>query len=501
MSSAPSVTPMAVVVDAAGPAQIEEAGRGLLAREAPRGTLLEVRLDLFTAVPEPEVAGRLPFPVIATCRRLQDGGRWQGPEEERRKLLKRAFLSGAAYVDIEEDALGGVEGIPRDRILASIHDFHGTPADLDARVARCLRQAAFMKVAVRIGAFTDLLLLRRLATAVHPGRIVAVGLGRGGEIARLLPGAMGSAWTYVRWPCEAGKDRVGAAGLPDYDDMIGLYYGGALLRPPAAVFAVLTDLVGVSIGPLVWNRVFRDAGVPAIYVPLAGSGLTGLREAIRAFGIRGLSVTTPHKESVLPFADELDPRVLEIAAANTLVAGEGGLRAKNTDYAGVAGPVRAAFPEGIPAGAFALVVGSGGAGRAAALALRDLGFDTGLWGRNPANAREAARQVRVRFVESPAEAPAMLVNATPCGSLRAPDSMPVGESLLRPGQTVLEMNYGRETPLARAARLAGGTVIPGEAMYAAQAAEQLRMFWTGIRNPEAALKEAMAWALGRTASS
>jgi 3-dehydroquinate dehydratase/shikimate dehydrogenase len=410
-------------------------------------------------------------------------------------------LSGAAYVDVEEDALRTFDKIPKERTVASLHDFHGTPVDLAPRAAAMLERAAIVKLATRIASPIDLLSLRRLARSQPSGRVIAIGLGPGGEASRLLPHQMGSAKTYVRWPCRPNMDMIGAVGLPTFQDLTQLYYSEAALHPKAATFGVLSDYQGQSIGPLAWNRAFRDHFLSGIYVPMRVNSLVGLREMIRVFGLRGLSVTTPYKESILSVVDDRHPLVDAILSCNTLAISDGRITAYNTDYVGVRTPLEAAFSNGIPAGSKALVLGAGGAARAALLALRHLGFDTAVTSRTPHRAAAAAADLSVRHEPKPKEVPDVIVNATPCGSRRAPHELPIAEHLVSAHQVVMEMNYGVQTPLMALASSKGASVIPGSEMYVAQAAEQLRLFWAGTNDADHIMKEAYQWAINRWPSS
>ncbi|HMS15297.1 MAG TPA: type I 3-dehydroquinate dehydratase [Planctomycetota bacterium] len=486
---------MIVVVDGASEAAVRESVDGLIRSGLPRGTHFELRLDLFAALPEPELGARLELPCVVTCRRMQDGGRWQGSESDRRKLILRAVASGCAYVDIEEDVLATYPDVPKDRIIASLHDFHGTPADLPQRVDAMQRRARWVKVAARVNSPADLLLLQRIARTLHPGRVIAIGLGPGGDLSRLLPAAMGRAMTYVRCPNAEGEDRISVGGLPKIEDLTSLYYADAHLRAPTAVFGVLTDFRGSSLGPPVWNRFFRTHFLPCIYTPMRVSTLVGVREMFRSFGLRGVSVTTPYKESIVPFTDEADGLVTRIGACNTLVLRNGIVRGFNTDYHGVRRPLESALSRGASRVRTALVVGAGGAGRAAIAALTDLGLDVTVTAKSPERALGAASDLSVRYIEVPKQPPDVLVNATPLGGPRAPSGCPVDSNLLRPNQIIIEMNYGVETPLMMQAKAMGATVIPGSEMYVAQAAEQLRLFWTGVEDPISEMEKAYRWTI------
>ncbi|MEE2713436.1 MAG: type I 3-dehydroquinate dehydratase [Planctomycetota bacterium] len=463
----------------------------------------EVRLDTLA---DPDVAiaalSGAGVPVLATCRRLQDGGAWRGTEDGRRALLQAAFDANVEAIDVEVDVLADLPFARGDRVVASFHDFHATPDGLDETIARAFDEGAGrVKVATRANDLTDLLRLRRVVdSAAHPDRVTAFALGPVGIASRILFRRMGADRVYAHATDAGGREL--APGLPALADLAGLYYADATLSAPIAGFGVLGDRATDSIGPTVFNRIFRGRGVPAIYVPITAPSTIGLREAMRLLGIRGLSVTIPHKEAALTLADDVHDLATRIGAANTLVFEEGRLRAFNTDYHGVLEPVRDARMASQARAGEAVVLGAGGAARAAAAALSDLGLKTRICSRTADRAIAAASALGVEAGPVPTEPPAVLVNATPVGGLRDPDGIPVPASALGPGQVVLEMNYlPADTPLLRAAREAGGVAIDGAAMFSVQARHQLHHFWAGLPDLKGEIEETVRWAIEQRASS
>src|SRR6185503_14310503 len=137
----------------------------LAARDAATaGDMVELRLD---GVGDLDVAGALQgrrTPVVATCRASWEGGRFDGSEEERRAILRRALDAGAEFVDVEWRA-GFDDVIARDpaRVVVSFHDFTGKPAGLDDRVAAMRRTGAgTIKVAYASRTLSDTLPLRAI---------------------------------------------------------------------------------------------------------------------------------------------------------------------------------------------------------------------------------------------------------------------------------------------------------------------------------------------------
>lgn len=464
--------------------------------------MAELRVD---ALDEPEAVEdllRTPVPVLVTCRRLRDGGRWRGTEDDRRRVLEQAMGWGAWGIDVEVDVLPELPFARGERVVASFHEFNSTPAELDEILATAFDAGVGRaKLVTRVRDLTDVLRLRRaVKRAQHPDRVVAFGLGPVGVPTRLLFHRMGASWVYAQ---ASGPEAASLApGLPRLQELTDLYYPDPSLPEPVAVFGVLGDRAEDSIGSLVFNRLFRERRMPAVYVPISSPGVVGLREALRLFGVRGLSVTIPHKEAVLPLADQVHDLARRIGAANTLVYDEGQLRAFNTDYHGVMEPIGAVRKTTDLRDRRALILGAGGAARAAAAALSDMGFSTLIHARTPERAQAAARSLGVEAGPLPTSPPAVIVNGTPVGGPRDPEGIPVPGELLGTGQLVMDMNYlPRRTALLTAAEAAGATVIEGAAMYTVQARHQLHHFWAGLPDVSEQLKEAVHWAMAQRASS
>lgn len=469
--------------------------------------IAEVRLDAL-GDPAPDVITSAPrsLPILATCRRLRDGGGWAGSEDARRNLLRTSLAAGAREVDVEIDVLEELDWARGDHVVASFHDFNGTPADVEATMDTAFALGAGrVKVATRVLDLTDVMRLSRaVKECVRPDRVTAFGLGPVGVATRLLFRRMGADRVYARFGDPLPKDAELAPGLPELDELVSLYYPGPSVPSPVVAFGVLGDRAGDSIGPVVFNRIFRARGVPSMYVPLSSPTATGLREAMRLFGLRGLSVTIPHKEAALRLADEVHDLARRIGAANTLVSEGGALLAYNTDYHGVRTPVRQAFESlGVTdaRGKSAVVVGAGGAARAAVVALQDLGLDVGICSRTEERARELADAVGAKVVPMPDGKPDVLVNATPVGGPRDPKTSPVPAEVLGAGQIVFEMNYlPARTALLDAADAAGATIVDGARMFALQAAQQLHHFWSGLPDMRDAIDEEVRWAISQRES-
>jgi shikimate dehydrogenase len=213
--------------------------------------------------------------------------------------------------------------------------------------------------------------------------------------------------------------------------------------------------------------------------------------SLPAAGFRGVNVTIPHKEAALALAHEASRTALEIGAANTLTFEPGGaIVADNTD-----GPaVIEALPEGVsPAGARALVLGAGGAGRAAAWALRGAGAEVAVWNRTHSRALALAADLGVRAVTA-AEPADIVVNCTSVGldpNIDPFKALPLKADTFEAGSCVIDMVYRHGgTRLLAAARAQGARGVDGLEVLVAQGSASFER-WTGKTAPRQAMREAV----------
>jgi shikimate dehydrogenase len=209
--------------------------------------------------------------------------------------------------------------------------------------------------------------------------------------------------------------------------------------------------------------------------------------ALPAAGFRGVNVTIPHKHAALGLADDVTVAAQAIGAANTLTFEGGRIHADNTDAPGLL----AAIGEPV-AGRSALVLGAGGAGRAAAWGLRTAGAQVSVWNRTAERAQELARSLGVRGVTTP-EPAEILVNCTSVGLHDSGDTfkaLPIEADELGAGSLVVDMVYrAGGTQLLEAARTRGARVVDGLEVLVAQGAASFER-WTGLEAPREAMRAA-----------
>jgi shikimate dehydrogenase len=226
-------------------------------------------------------------------------------------------------------------------------------------------------------------------------------------------------------------------------------------------------------------------------LPLPAELFSETVRALPAAGFRGVNVTIPHKEAALALADEASEAAREIGAANTLTFEPGGaILAENTDAPALIEVLPAGFD---PAGKRALVLGAGGAGRAAAWALRGAGAEVAVWNRTHGRALALAADLSVRAVTA-AEPADIVVNCTSVGLEQNIDpfkALQLKADTFEAGSVAIDVVYRHGgTRFLAAARAQGASGVDGLEVLIAQGAASFER-WTGRTAPRQAMREAV----------
>jgi shikimate dehydrogenase len=246
-----------------------------------------------------------------------------------------------------------------------------------------------------------------------------------------------------------------------------------------------------SLSPVMQNAALREAGLDDWHYQRLPLPPELFEETVRALprrGFRGINVTIPHKEAALVLADEPDETARAVGAANTLTFEDGRILAANTDVTGL----KSLLGERVK-GRRALVLGAGGAGRAAVYALVQLGADVQVWNRTPARAVQVADELAAQAVKTPQPAQ-IVVNCTSVGLDGAPGALkelPLQVDTWHAGHLVVDMVYRvGGTELVSTARSRGAEVIDGLEVLISQGAASFER-WTGRTAPTQAMREAV----------
>lgn len=458
--------------------------------ETPTRTGVEIRLDLDGAWRDvlqdqgaliervawfSEDAGAVaPEPIIiATVRRTKDGGEFDGTEEERLKVMKIAAMV-CDYVDVE---LGVESEVPLHKVIRSYHDFEGVPDDLDAISHRMREEGgALHKIVCTATCLADNLKIRELLQGRF--NLGAFLMGEYGVPSRILGLAWGSKLTYASL-----KGGPIAPGMVDFQRLANLYRSGDL-NDETEIFGITGEHVSHSLSPAIHNVALRASGRNAVYIPLAARDVDDFLDFSRGGSVTGASVTIPFKEQILPHCKKLDQAAETTGAVNTLLwLPEGGWRGRNVDWIGVTDDIAVEY--GRPLfGRTALILGAGGAARAAVYGLRQNGVGVRVWNRDVEQAEKLCQDLggEVVNLDELKGGVDIVVNCTPCGMLGEHEGETAVawdklKSLLADDALVYDVIYEPDTtPLLESAEKDGFKTVNGLGMLRRQATEQGKIF-------------------------
>ena len=480
--------------------------------------LIEVRLDCLApteletgASLITKLLGKSACDSILTFRPAEQGGRRQLDDETR-----QAFWSGAifseSFFDVELDMAEGLNSnrsslpLPIDwsRTICSQHDFAGVPRNLDQIYDRLASTPArVLKIAVQADDVIDCLsVFHLLERARQEGReMIAIAMGPAGIATRILGPSRGAFLTYASL-----KDETATAPGQISARELSEVYRLEKIDQQTQIFGLIGLPVSHSISPQLHNAAFAAAGTNAVYIPFETRDVNAFvtrmihpRTRELDWNVRGLSVTAPHKATMMEQLDWIEPAAWEIGAINTILIEGEELRGYNTDAPGFIKPLAQKF--GHLRDARCAVIGAGGVASAALWGLRQAGARATLFARNATKANALAERFGdswMKLAEASFADFDVVINATPLGTAgQFEDETPATAQQLRGARLAYDLVYNpTETRFLREAREAGCETLGGLAMLVAQAAEQFRL-WTGVAAPEDVMYEAAERGLKR----
>jgi 3-dehydroquinate dehydratase/shikimate dehydrogenase len=436
--------------------------------------------------------------VIGTCRRAVNGGKFKGSIQAQLDILMKAAAAGFQLVDIE---IQSAQDLKRDQlsdlkdrvgVILSYHDFKATKK-LDERFAEMAELPAdFYKVVSTATSLYDNVVMMKFLQA-NSGKYDMVGLcmGEQGIISRVLGVRAGSIFTFA----SAARGEETAPGQVTVTDLRDTYRI-EMVEASTQVYGVAGDPISHSLSPVMMNAAFRRETVNAVFLGLHAKNIQDLLACVNDIPIRGMSITMPFKEAIVPLLSNSDPLTRQIGACNTVVRSQDGkLYGFNTDVAGIVGPLEQRMNL---AGKRILVIGSGGAARAAVFGLKARNAEVFVVNRTPERAQALARQAKAKYVKRADLAKMsfdVIINATPVG-MNGNRQSPLDEKELN-CQYVFDLVYTpAETKLIKMAKAKGLQVIPGLEMFVQQGARQFEI-WSGKPAPVAEMAYVVTKALER----
>lgn len=464
--------------------------------------LVELRLDYITSrVNIARLLRDRPCPVIMTCRREQDGGKYTDSEEKRLVLLRSAIAEGVDYIDLEEDIASAIPRYGMTKRIISYHNFRHTPKDLRALHARMAGlDADIIKIATMANHPRDNV---RVLEMMQESELPTIGMCMGdiGTPSRILAAKFGAPFTYATFHHE----RALAPGQLSYQQMTEIYNYEAI-HHETEVFGVVADPIGHSYSPLIHNAALQQKGINAVYIPfrVPSETVAEFIEDVPRLGIKALSVTIPHKETFEGYLTKVDPAVKGIGAVNTVVFKGTEVVGYNTDYKAAMDALEnklgtiGAQPSPL-SNRRVLVLGAGGAARAILYGLERRHAKAFVANRTRERADKLADTFGGRAVDWEDRhriAVEVLVNCTPVGMHPNVDETPFRKQFLKPSMLVFDTVYNPEsTLLIKEAREAGCDVVTGVEMFIRQAALQFYLF-TGQDAPGEHMRQTLRRAIG-----
>ncbi len=444
--------------------------------------------------------------VIATCRRVKSGGKFRGSIQSEVEILLKAADMGCQLVDLDIQSAKKLKPAELQKIrqkaalILSFHDFRST-RKLDETFAEMERiPSDYIKIiSTATNLYDNVIMMKFLERTSEKRSMVGVCMGEQGIISRILGLRAGSQFTF-------------ASATPGEETAPGQVTGRTLretyrveqVDAATKVYGVAGDPVSHSLSPIMMNTALRRESINAVYLHLHAHTLKDLMNCVRAIPIHGLSITMPFKEGIMEYLDNTDPLSAKVGACNTVVRSqEGKLYGFNTDVFGVLRPLEQRITL---ENARILVLGAGGAARAAVFGLRERNAQVFILNRTAGPAEKLARQAKAKIIQRSALKKLdfdVIINATPVGMDELPskknDDAPLNEHEIK-ARYLMEMIYNPiETRLVKIARAKGVHIISGVEMFVHQGARQFEI-WTGKPAPFEEMYRVVLASLARRAA-
>ena len=466
--------------------------------------LVETRVDCLRREPDlKRILRERPTPMVFTVRRGIDGGLWRGPEDKRQRLMREAIVAGVDFIDVEMDVARDIRRFGKTQRIVSYHNLKQTPSDLLSIAQQCEEMDAdVVKIATKVHSLAEAMNVLQVASKMETPTI-AIAMGDLGTFTRVLGAKYGAPFTYANF----NVDRSFAAGMLRFDELSRDYYYDSI-DAETEVYAVIGDPIGHSLSPPIHNAAFRALGQNKVMVPIlmpAGRLKESLDE-VAWLGIKGYSVTIPHKQSILSMLSEADGAVERTGSCNTVITNENGTKVGyNTDYRAAMDSLEAAYGGLLEGGLSPLqnknvvIIGAGGVARPIGFGLIRRGAVVTLCNRNDERANKLAEELGCRSASWTMRAsmiPDIFINCTPVGMHPNVDDTPMPPAGFRPGMVVMDTVYHPEnTMFLKLARERECRTVSGVDMFIRQAAIQSK-FYTGQEAPVEMMRDVVRRKLG-----
>ncbi len=419
-----------------------------------------------------------PFKILFTVRPVRHGGKYKGTEETRVSLLKELCTLRPDYVDLESDIPLSLwkefaAQFPHIQFICSFHNFTGVPKDLDSVLSKMKNPyASLYKIAAMAFTTNDALRMLRFVRR-NRGQcpLIGIAMGRAGMISRILGPVAGNDFDYVSISQTTAPGQLSV-------NQIENPYRYSQLNFNTAIYGLIGFPIKKSLGHRIHNAVFENSGANAVYVkmPVRLEELSYFMESAKMLPFKGLSITMPLKEAVIPFLDSMTPSAQAIGAVNTIAIKNGEWIGHNTD--GIAA-LNAIEKKMHVKDKHILIIGAGGAAKAIIYEALQRGAHATIVNRTASKAEQLADLYQCQgggfdlFPKIVRRGYDILINTTPEGKL-------IDEHWIIPNTVAMDIVYiPKNTSFLLKAALKNCKLVYGHEMFVDQAVEQQLIWFPG----------------------
>jgi len=463
-------------------------------KKSKEADLIELRLDYIKDFNNKKLKSVIEFcrrecnkPIIATLRKKDEGGFFDGDENERIKILKNAIDAGADFADIEfSSGKNSIKSVINNKlnakVIVSYHNLEGTPGNLIESYNKIKNlNPDLIKIVTKSNSVADNFKIFDLVKVANKEKkkIIAFCMGSYGQFSRILSVILGSQMTYA----SISKGKESAKGQLAIKDMLNIYRIKKLNRN-TKIAGLIGNPVEHSWSNVMHNAAFDKMNINAVYLKFKVDKLKEFIEYFRSLNILGFSVTIPHKIEVMKYLDYIDKKAKEIGAVNTVVVKNRKLIGYNTDSDGA---MKALKNKTELEGKKVVVLGAGGSARAIAYGLREDNAKVTILNRTTNNAKSMADDFDCNYgslndlkhIDYD-----ILINATPVGMYPDVNKSPISLNFIKKNTVVFDIVFNPyKTKLLKDAEKNGCAIIPGIEMLINGNILQFKL-WTGKDAPK-----------------
>lgn len=465
--------------------------------------IAELRVDYLTEDERlyirrfPEMAK---VPCILTIRRKIDGGAYVDGEATRTLLFARGLAfadqdvrKNFAYVDFEEDfhvpSLQDAALAFETGIIRSVHSMDGPIKNIPQKI-ESLRTTGYEipKVAFMPRTLSDVTNLFRQSKDLRDKDSILVAMGGLGLPSRILASRLHSFLTYTS-PVEL-SDNLSHLGQIDPITLSEIYNFRSITQE-TSIFGITGYPLHHTQSPAIHNEGYKNYGLDSVYIPVRAENVDEAIEFADQVGIKGMSVTIPHKQSVLSYMKEISSETGDIGACNTIVKNGSDWYGYNTDAFGLMEALKKFLGIKNLKHMKVSIIGAGGASCAAAYVVKELGGKACIFNRTISKAKDLAEKYNFKYAVLSAESKSLLdeysdlfIQTTSIGmgsTIEEISKDPIDFYDFKGSEAVYDVIYTpAKTALLKRAEEAGCKISNGLTMLQYQAEQQFYLF-TGVK--------------------